>query len=189
MSKYNREIEKKFVLLTHHEIDMVDAELAAVYNPWNTLRGVSTDTFWKSPNVDFIRYRANTRELTFKLTDGETIVDRAEENLNVDFIANEARDYGDDLDLPLRRVKERVEGWGNAVFGEKVGTLTKDYRVFYCDGFVLSLYTVDNNPTIYLEVEADTLATVNLIAEQLNELFELRQEMRSLFQIIFGGQK
>jgi hypothetical protein len=79
--------------------------------------------------------------------------------------------------------------WASTVFGEEAGTLEKVYSVYFCKNFIVSLYQVTGHPEIYLEVEADNLSTVSAVATQLAHVYDLRQEMRSLFNIIFGDKK
>src|ERR1700685_2635978 len=78
MPKNNREIERKFTVegLTYEEA-------YAVLNNRYTLEidATSFDLYWSAPNVDFVRLRENSRELTVKVSDKGTIVDRIEENV------------------------------------------------------------------------------------------------------------
>ncbi len=166
---FKREIEKKYVL---KGITMSDAHelLFEIFGLDNFVYDVSTDTFWQAPDVDFIRLRANTNELTVKITDQETIVNRVEENL-------------------LIKSFDDAKRWATAIWGEPVGTLEKSFYVYYLDDAVLSLYTVTGFEQVFLEIESDNLTTINEIESDMLEEFDMTQEYRSLFQIIFGGKR
>lgn len=162
---YNREVEKKFVV----SAPLIDVWLRILktFPTGEILSGRSTDTFWKQPGVDFIRLRKNTSELSVKVTDKHTIEDRVEENIVVA-----------DFDTAAR--------FATAVFGPEVGTLEKNYRVLTTPTFVIALYTVTGYDQVYLEVESENLEIVTEVSLMIQEHFTMCQEMRSLFQIIFG---
>lgn len=171
--KYNRELEKKFVVAVPREIRVQDSfevireDLMEIFPEALIEEGSSTDTFWTQKGTDFIRLRRNTSELSVKVTDKDTIEDRLEENIVV-------KDY----DVARR--------FATATFGQPVGTLTKDYAVFTLPNFIIALYTVQGDSRLFMEVEADDMGIVNDVSEVLKEHFDLRQEFRSLFQLIFG---
>lgn len=167
--KYNREIEKKYVV-TGASPGRVWERLIDLFGPNTTYSGVSTDTFWKQSGTDFIRLRRNTNELSVKITDKATIEDRVEENVVVK-----------DFDTALR--------FATAVFGEPVGTLEKNFHVLEAPNFVIALYTVTGYPELYLEVEASNISIVTDVSDIITDHFQMRQEMRSLYQIIFGSKE
>jgi hypothetical protein len=170
---YQREKEKKYVVSMPKDLSLADRYDVAKYT-LNTLfpdaeilEGVSTDTFWTQKGTDFIRLRRNTSELSVKVTDKATIEDRVEENIVVE-----------DFDTAYR--------FSTAVFGQPVGTLTKHYYVLTLSTFIIALYTVEDDDRLFLEVEADDISIVTDVAGLLHDHFEMKQELRSLFQIIFG---
>lgn len=170
---FQREIERKYVILDDVSMYMAHSWLRTFFRGSRIDAGISTDQFWTSPGVDFIRLRANTKELTVKISDKGTIEDRVEEN------------------LPTKDLKD-AERWATAVFGASVGSIEKVYQIYYvggtdkAEGFIVSLYEVTGHPELFLEIEADNLDTVKAVEADLAEQFTLRQEHRSLFDIIFG---
>lgn len=165
---YAREIEKKFTLNVPFQEALVTLE-KLFPNPDKILEGTSSDTFWKAKGVDFVRLRKNTSELTLKITDMDTIEDRIEENLVVDY--------------------ETAYRMCEILFGKRAGELQKTYNVFYINNeVVVSLYKVLGHPQVFLEVEADDIYTVRQYSNQLRQTFDMKQEYRSLFQIIFGDR-
>lgn len=165
---FNREIEKKYVLSgTSYEAAIY--RLGIMFPDANILQGVSDDTFWTQKGTDFIRLRRNTKELSVKITDKITIEDRVEENVEVG-----------DYDTASR--------FSTAVFGQPVGSVEKTYYVMTLPDFVISLYKVARQQELFLEVEALEMGIVEDICGLLTDYFEMKQEMRSLFQIVFGDQ-
>lgn len=164
---FKREIEKKYVL---KGITMADAHdiLHDIFGLDEFFCDISTDTFWSAEGVDFIRLRANTGELTVKVTDKESIVDRVEENLLVPSLEDAAR-------------------WATAIWGTPIGTLEKSFYVYYAPDAVISLYTVTGHEQVFLEIESDSLQVINEIEADMKEEFNMKQEYRSLYQIIFGA--
>lgn len=169
---YKREIEKKYVL-THPRYGMQELyevarfQLRGFFPDAEILEGRSTDTFWTQKGTDFIRLRRNTSELSVKITDKATIEDRVEENVVVE-----------DYDTAWR--------FSTAVFGQPVGTLEKNYYVLTMPDVIVCLYTVTGDDRVFLEVESESITKVTEVSHELMEYFDMRQEMRSLFQIVFG---
>lgn len=166
---FKRELEKKFVVYGP-SLGTVWSKLKAIFPDADYMSGISTDTFWNQNGTDFIRLRANTKELSVKITDKSTIEDRVEENMVIN-------------DL------ETAQRFATAVFGKPVGTLEKNYYVLTMPEFVIALYTVTGREEVFLEVESDTMFMVNEISDLLQDYFDMEQEMRSLFQIVFGNVK
>jgi hypothetical protein len=165
--KYKREIERKYVIpnLDYHQALTV---LTNIFSPLSEYEGVSTDTFWMAPDVDFVRLRENTKELTVKITDNDSIEDRLEENIVVG-----------DYDTARR--------FACATFGLPVGTLEKTFLVLELgNGATISLYEVTGDDRLFLEVEAESLTDVIEIEEVLREDLILVQQDKSLFNLIFG---
>jgi translation initiation factor 2 beta subunit (eIF-2beta)/eIF-5 len=160
-----REIEKKFIV--DLPIESARFRLDVMYPIATRISGSSTDTFWTQPGVDFVRLRKNTNELTIKVTDKATIEDRVEENVEV-------MDY------------ETTKRFCNRTFGTPRGEIEKAYLVIFLDDAILSLYTVEGREQVYLEVEAKSLEKVNEIAAYIEGFMPIKQEMRSLYQIVFG---
>lgn len=171
---FNREIEKKYVLVRGASTSSLkDQYYAAIFRlnslfpEGEVIDGSSTDTFWKQPGTDFIRLRRNTSELSVKISDKGTIEDRLEENVIVK-----------DFDVAQR--------FATATFGQSVGTLEKNYFVLTMPNFIISLYTVTGDDRLFLEIEADNVDIVTDVAGILMDYFEMKQEHKSLFQLIFG---
>lgn len=164
--KYNREIEKKYVL-KGVSYEVARYQLGAIYSDAEVLEGTSTDVFWTQKGTDFIRLRRNTQELSVKITDKSTIEDRVEENVVVG-------DY------------DTAERFSTAVFGQPIGTLEKNYYVLTLPDVIICLYTVTGDDRLFLEVEAANISKVVDVSDFLLKYFDMRQEMRSLFQLMFG---
>lgn len=165
---FRREKEKKFVVQGGFKFSELDQFLSLFLPSAHTESDTSTDWFWEAPNVDFIRLRENTQELTVKITDKGTIEDRVEENLHVKFAD--------------------AQRFATAVWGDSAGKLKKTFKVYYDQFFIVSLYTVDGWDELFLEVEAGDMSTVNQVSESLAQIYDLRQEMRSLYQIFLDKE-
>lgn len=166
---FNREIERKYVIKDALSMYTAHSWLRTLFTGRRIDAGISTDKFWVAPNVDFIRLRANTQELTVKITDKETTEDRVEENL----LVKDLRD---------------ADRWATAVFGAPVGVVEKVFQVYYTETCIVSLYEVTGREEIFLEIEADTLDAVKALESTLREQFTLEREYRSLFQIVFSKE-
>lgn len=129
--------------------------------------GISKDYFWTSPEVDFIRLRENTNELTVKVSDRGTVQDRIEENVVVD-----------DLHTAKR--------YTTLIHGPSVGTLEKCFSVYKVQNHVVSVYFVEGHSEIFLEIEAEDLEEVEYAAGDYKLLFEMDQVDVSLFQFYLG---
>lgn len=173
--KYCRELEQKFVVDEPRTLQQLDRDVCAILRDPAPYRATSFDRFWKAPNVDFLRLRENSHELTVKVTDKGSILDRIEENVVVK-----------DLDTAVRLA--------TLLFGEPL-KLVKTFSVWNTklpdapSHGVVCLYQVEGDPRVFLEVEANDVETVDAMAAYMQRYFKLRQEMRSLFQIFFGGTK
>lgn len=162
---FKREIEKKFVV--HNSTFNDVSRFLDIFLPEAEVEeGKSRDFFWQADGVDFVRLRENSEELTVKITDQDTIEDRVEENLKVPF-------------------KDGMR-WATAVWGDPTGVLTKQFVVYYDVDFILSLYTVEGRKELFLEVESDDIEIVNRVSKDLLQVYDMTQEMRSLFTICFG---
>lgn len=167
--KYSREIEKKYIL---PDIGFFTA-LYALSSKYPVLANESSiDRFWKAPGVDFIRARLNSREITVKVTDKDSIIDRIEENVVVI-----------DFDAAIRLL--------TLVHGEPVLTQVKKFLVVKTPVAILCLYQVVGDPEgrVFFESEADTEEGVDKgVALALEVLqTEMIQVNESLFQIFAGG--
>lgn len=159
-----REIEKKFTVNGGFTFGDLDRFLSLFLPNAEKEVGFSRDIFWEAPNVDFIRLRENTKELTVKITDGDSIVNRVEENLIVQ-------------DL------EDAKRWATAVFGPSTGALAKVFNVYYDSAFIVSLYQVEGFNALFLEVESDSLEIVNDVSTALAQMYDLEQQYLSLYDI------
>lgn len=168
MSLNNREIEKKYYVL---EASWKDIEDYVLENDGITdiSLTVSTDWFWKAPNVDVFRLRENTYELTIKVNDKGNTLDRLENNILVN-----------DIELTVDTF--------NRVFGQ-YKALEKTFCVYLYKDTVLSLYSITGSPELFFEVEADDLETLKTVSYEFESRFSLRREHRSLYQVFFGDKK
>jgi hypothetical protein len=163
-----REIERKYVIegLSYQVARNILAH--SVYRV-EEHEGVSSDVFWKQPNVDFIRLRENTGELTVKVTDKGNIEDRLEINL-------------------VPNHYEMSYLFCTVVFGPPAGRLEKTfYVVDMGDGRFVSLYTVTGDDRVFLEIEAPSMLDVIDIEHDLRLEFALTQQHESLFNIFLGN--
>lgn len=173
-----REIERKFTVegLTYEE---ASAMLSHRYG--SLINAISYDLYWESPGVDFIRLRENSRELTVKVTDRGTIVDRIEENVVVEHGSMESAARQQTLlhGEPMKLVKRF------SVFQTFVNPdPNMDTSVA-----IICLYTVsgDKKNRLFLEVEADNLFTVDYMVTVLMRKLTLTPVMHSLFRIFKEG--
>lgn len=177
MDFYKREIERKFIIKEinyYRAIESLLANDAHITTP--TIK--SFDVYWNSAKVDFVRLRGNTKELTVKVTDKTTIIDRIEENVVVE-----------DIDTAKRLT--------TLLCGEPSLTITKKFSVFNifispAPGTkfeaILCLYEVegDRENRLFFEVEAESIKIVDLVVKKFEEVFLLQPESRSLYQIFTG---
>jgi hypothetical protein len=168
---YRRELERKFVVDEEKSLKELDRDICAILQDHDPYRATSYDRFWRHPTVDFIRLRENSSELTVKVTDKGTILDRIEENVVVDDLKTAAR-------------------FANLLFGDPV-ILVKTFSVWNtklpgapAPGTVC-LYQVKGDSRVFLEVEASDLETVDAMTVFVDKYFDLTIETRSLFQIFF----
>lgn len=165
MNNSNREIEKKYYVLKDSWQDIEDYVLKND-GTVDIAMSVSTDWFWKAPNVDVFRVRENTYELTVKVNDKGGTLDRLENNIVVN-----------DIELTVETF--------NIVFGQ-AKALEKTFSVYLYKNTVLSLYSITGSPELFFEVEADDLETVKEISSEFEKRFSLRREYRSLYDVFFG---
>jgi hypothetical protein len=164
MTQSYREIERKYV--AQGDFVRLERDISALFPYSRPEKAESTDRFWRGPNVDFVRLRENSKELTVKVTDQATIVDRVEVNVRVD-----------DLDAAARLC--------TLLFGEAT-SLVKRFTVWTLHkGIVVCLYQVGGDDRVFLEVEAPTLALVDEYSKIMTTFFTLTPETRSLYQIFF----
>jgi len=180
MDIYKREIERKFVLkgVTYGHAFVWLANRTSM-----TANSESFDQYWKGTGVDFIRLRENSHEITVKVTDKGTVVDRIEENVEVSPEAME----------DARRAL-------TLMFGPSCLTLTKRYSVFDAEIIpapdtkfkaIICLYEVENDPEqrVFFEIEAESLTIVDEFVQRMPKDFTLTTETRSLFQIFYENTK
>jgi hypothetical protein len=172
---YCREVERKFVV---ENVGYGRAFLALLsLGAYETIiYQTSRDLYWAAPNVDFIRLRENSRELTVKVTDKGSIIDRIEENAVVEASSMD--------------VMERVQ---TLLYGPPM-KLVKEFSVFsyvyspapgVAFDVTLCLYQVqgDKEERLFFEVEADNITVVDALVSKVKLILTLKAESRSLYQI------
>lgn len=169
-----REIERKFTI-TEGTYNTAFEFLSTVSVP--KITATSFDLYWATSKADFIRLRDNSAELTVKVTDKGSIVDRIEENVVVERAS-------------LPACKRLL----TLLYGEPTLKLTKKFSVFQYTftpapgthfQAILCLYKVteDGQDRVFFEVEAESLAIVDAALTSLGNALPLKSENRSLFQI------
>ncbi len=180
--KFNREIEKKFVVNNYTYREAYDLLFHSNIPDKLLMTQQSIDTYWLAPGVDFIRFRANTNELTVKVTDKGTVTDRIEENV----ILNE-------------KEMNNLHRFMNLVHGEPVLKLIKTFSVFEYSYMAngcriplhVSLYYVqeDLKKRVFLEVESENLQIVDNFITNYLDKFDLKQVNKSLFKLFYKKNK
>jgi len=175
---YSREIERKFVVegLYGDNLEAVCDFLAGAFDRPPFEEATSVDRFWRPPNVDFLRLR-DDRDLTIKVTDRSSIVNRIEENVKVDNVA----------------VAEKMF---TLIYGEPK-KLTKTYKVWRLFSYktkfekplYVSAYSVEGDNRVFVEVESEEADQVDSTSILLVNIMELRVETRSLYQIFFSEER
>ena len=165
----NREIERKF---TVEGLTYEDALEALKRGFPCTVDATSYDLYWEAPNVDFVRLRENSRELTVKVTDKGTVVDRIEENVKLERGA-------------MKDCKRAM----TLLYGKPL-KLVKEFAVFE-ESTIICLYKVEGDPKnrVFLEVEADDIYMVDReVSYLINRLrFALTPVPYSLYQLFSEG--
>lgn len=180
MEVYKREVERKYVLrgVTYDKAEHVLSNL--IGDP--LYQGSSFDEYWKAPHVDFIRVRENSKELTVKVTDRGSVTNRIEENVKI---------HPDDMGA-IRKVVTLLHGPSCLKLDKQFAVYEMEFVPATGTGFkaILCLYQIAEDPEsrVFFEIEAETLALVDAVAEQFPMLFVGEQEARSLFQIFMGGK-
>ena len=172
--EYQREVERKFVILGSSYDEVYKFLSSTFYVNLGTT--ISYDLYWGATGVDFIRLRENSQELTVKVTDKQTIIDRIEENAKVSKEDMKAMERAMTLvhGHPMRLTKKFSVFTGD-LFG------TED-RVIYC------IYEVQDDPKkrLFFEVEAPDIESVDEALSALKPIFELQPQTKSLYQIFAG---
>jgi|ERR1700678_35424 len=172
---FKREIERKFVI-TNKNYNQAHYALCGVCT--TVTKGASFDSYWKAPNVDFVRLRENSKELTVKVTDKETILDRIEENVTVEDLGTAERALTLLYGPPCLRLKKEF-----SVFNvEVIPAPGTEYPAILC------LYQIEGDDRLFFEIEAETIQIVDEVYRTLYKMFILKPEFRSLFQIFMGDK-
>ncbi len=167
-----REIERKYRCVDGVSLNFLHNHLlgALSVGSFKFIEGTSVDIFWSHPGVDFIRLRENTLELTVKVTDRLTTEDRVEKNLKVESF-------------------EKGLQWATTVFGKPKGANRTTFYVYYLPTAEVTIYEVQDYDQVFLEIEAGSIEEVARIEADLKKTITLKQELQSLYQILFGGSK
>lgn len=175
-----REIEKKYVVeagLPHIEVDRM---LRKLLNYDRLSQGLSKDVYWAVPKgsrAAFARLRHfpdGTGQLTVKVVDKKSNVDRIEINLELD----------------SEKAVSSAQAYMTHLLGyAPLGSVEKLYRVLWlANGANVSTYRVVDDHRLFLEIEAPELQQVDMIAETVGTHVLMRQEPRSLFEIFIKGE-
>lgn len=178
MDVYKREVERKFII-QGMSYELAYGYLSFLFDP-SVKTTTSFDLYWPAPRVDFVRLRENSQEITVKVTDKGSILDRIEENVQVE-----------DMGAAQRLL--------TLLYGNPI-SLTKKFSVFDTvvrpapgTNFpaILCLYQVEGDPLgrVFFEVEAESLAVVDYVLDTLTGRLDLKAEIRSLYQIFSKGDK
>lgn len=178
MNNSYREIERKFTM--EQDLDVAFSLLKDYFKFVKIERTVSCitkDFYWrKLPNGAIVRLRdswgedsqgfsTNLKEITTKIQDKGSNFNRSEKNLQHYDSPTALSLLTDILDKP------------NVL-------LIKDERIIFLEeGVVVSLARVESNNFLYLEVEGVSEITVNFISYQIEKIFEVKSENRSLYEI------
>lgn len=165
-----REIERKYRVLDMVSLNLLHHHISSLCSSMIELQeGTSLDYFWTLPGVDFVRLRENTRELTVKITDKEDITDRVECNTVTE-------DFYKTLE------------WARTTLGKEVGYNKTHFYIYYLPRCEVTIYEVQGYDQVFLEVEAGSIDIVDEVEKELSETITLKQEFKSLFQILFGDK-
>ena len=174
----NREIEIKYSI-ENWKLDTLSKRIKSLpfLNIKRSLESAITKDFYfpASQTIQTIRLRDSCgvdgngfskllKELTFKNKDQGNNFNRLEENIEIHDC------------LPAYRAMVLA-------FGEPSLIITKEERVYWTEELVISLATVNNSSTIYLEIEGPTEDSVLQTAKNFEEYFEMKKETRSLLEI------
>ena len=182
MTKYSREIERKFrvkdlhlkhvagylrVLLAKNiDRELVECATSDLY--FNTPEGINIIRLRDSWGMSNSGFSKSLKEITIKIKDHKTNFNRLEENVKV-------------LD------SESAYRLLTLAFGEPKLTLDKEEVVLWTkDKMIISLALVDGDPDIFLEVEGPTEELVQVYVKKIKKVFPtMKAESRSLLEI-FG---
>jgi len=178
MGHANREIERKFVVTGKSLIEVSNAVAKSLRREFRELvTDESSDIYWKAgrgAKADFIRLRMmpdGTGQLTVKWTDRGSTTNRIE----IDVVVPD----------PVQCQKFLTQ-----VHGKPEGSISKEYHVYLIDKMDtnVSVYQVDGDKRVFLEVEARTLERVSRLCKQVGTAIKMEREKRSLYQIFVKGQ-
>lgn len=182
--EFQREIERKFIVEGASSYEWVDNFVSTLPLISKTIaKDTSFDLYWKDKNVDFIRLRENTHELTVKVTDKSNIIDRIEENVKIadEYFPNTKRLLQLLYGPPCLKITKTFSVY-EVKYSPAPGT---EYKAILC------IYKVkeDKDNRIFLEVEADNIEVVDYFSRCFDKQMFLTPEMRSLYQIFVGEAK
>ena len=159
MNKY-REIEHKFRV--HCTPKSAMEKLIALFGkPFQV--GWSNDFYWEARESDFIRLRQNkvgTTDVTIttKHTDKVDATDRKEVNLTVP-----KKDFKDSMALLT------------TALGDPAWSFRQHYKLYRAhDGTIISLYRIDADDSLFLEIEGKDIKTVEKWGKRLEHIKKQR---------------
>lgn len=167
ISKNNLEIEKKFIIQDKINLKNSFILLNDIFRFSSSKNDTSNDVYWNpsKTNVDIIRVRKDPSfiEFTVKKSLSGDNTNRIEINTTC----------GDNIFETLSQM-----------LGKSEGTVTKSYFIgFLPENIEVSVYQIKNDSRIFLEIEADNMLKIDRIHEQISNVFDLKQEFRSLYEI------
>jgi CYTH domain-containing protein len=172
MNNMHREIEKKYYVgngLTQNDVDHL---LRMWLRPSKEVYGNSTDYYFDvNGKADFLRlrvYNDSHTELTIKTKDQASNFNRLEVNLE-------------------SGSEENAQVLCTHLFGKAIGSITKQYSVFwpsFAPDTVVSTYTVPGIERPILEVEAPSEGEVLAMTKILNAELALIEEPNSLYELV-----
>lgn len=173
----SREIEKKFelkspgtILLLENVLETAVWAIEDMITITGRKSGTDTDDYWKIDEKSVFRLRLNHDgkvELTLKVKDKETNTDRFEENLDVN-------SHGKASNILAK------------LYGNSLGQVNKTFAKVTFIGGEMAIYRVARDGRVFLEIEAQDINTVNMLAAKVMgqlSFLEIIEEPRSIYEL------
>jgi adenylate cyclase class IV len=180
MGYRNREIEKKFEIKNGWRYDATAKTVKCCLRKLikKIIHGDSTDIYFNTPKsikADFARVRMmphGEAQMTVKHSDKGSTTNRVEIDVDVKDPAQAIAICTQFFGLPARSVRKR-------------------YSVFFLDkkDTNVSIYKVQGDHRIFLEIEARDIKKVERITKKLKKAIDLHHEKKSIYQLFVKGRK